>query len=118
MSGTNRRFLRFEALLALTAMFLLLVLGAQAAFAQATIQAGSIQGVITDPSGAVVPGATVTISNRATGQTKNLTTSSSGAYNSGPMPPGDYSVKASGQGFSTVELPTTVSVGNITPGNI
>src|SRR5437763_6308373 len=118
MSGTNRRFLRFEALLALTAMFLLLVVGSQAAFAQATIQAGSIQGVITDPSGAVVPNATVTIANKATGQTKNLTTNSAGTYNSGPIPPGEYTVRASGQGFATAELPTMVSLGNITPGNI
>src|SRR5437773_5992537 len=101
MSGTNRRFLRFEALLALTAMFLLLVLGSQAAFAQATIQAGSIQGVITDPSGAVVPGATVTITNKATGQTVNRTTNASGTYNSGPLASGDYGVRASGQGFAT-----------------
>src|SRR5205085_2228078 len=60
----------------------------------------------------------VTIANKATGQTKNLTTNSAGTYNSGPIPPGEYTVRASGQGFATAELPTMVSLGNITPGNI
>ena len=70
------------------------------AFGQATIQAGSISGTITDPSGAVVPAATVTITSTDTGQKKTLTTTSSGAYNSGPLSPGNYKVHVEKSGFS------------------
>src|SRR5262245_45435279 len=90
---------------------------APAAYAQATIQAGSIQGTGTDPSGAVVSGAKVTITNKATGQKLSLTTNSSGNYNSGSLLPADYTVRVEAGGFSTAELATTVTVGNITPGN-
>src|SRR5262245_46504477 len=90
----------------------------QPAFAQATIQSGSIQGTVTDPSGAVVSGAKVTITNKGTAQKIALTTNASGAYNSGPLAPGDYTVRVEAGGFSTSELVSTVTVGNITPGNI
>lgn len=85
---------------------------------QATIQAGSISGTITDPSGAVVPAATVTITDVDTGQKKTLTTTSSGAYNSGPLSPGNYKVHVEKSGFSASELNTVVSIGNIASGNL
>ena len=88
------------------------------AMGQATIQTGSIQGTVTDPSGAVVSGAKVAITNVSTGQTVNLTTSSAGAYNSGPLAPGNYRVRVANTGFQTSEINTTVSVGNITSGNV
>src|SRR6185312_4547560 len=39
-------------------------------------------------------------------------------YNSGPLNPGNYRVSVSAKGFSAVDLPTVVTVGNISPGNI
>ncbi|HKS71956.1 MAG TPA: carboxypeptidase-like regulatory domain-containing protein, partial [Terriglobales bacterium] len=88
------------------------------AFSQATIATGAIQGTVTDQSDAVVPGATVTIRNVATGQTIVRTTSGSGIYNSGPLNPGNYTVSVDAKGFSAVNLPTVVTIGNISPGNI
>lgn len=88
------------------------------AFSQATIATGAIQGTVTDQSDAVVPGATVTIRNVATGQTIIRATTGSGVYNSGPLNPGNYTVSVSAQGFSAVNLPTVVTIGNISPGNI
>ncbi len=87
-------------------------------WAQTTISTGSIQGTISDPSGAVVPGAKITISSKATGQAINLVSSSSGAYNSGALIPGDYMVRAEVAGFKTVLMPVTVQVGVTSPGNI
>ena len=80
-------------------------------FAQTTISTGSIQGTVTDPSGAVVSGAKVTITNKATGQTVNLTSSSSGAYSSGGLLPGNYVLRVENKGFQTSELPVVVQVG-------
>jgi len=68
-------------------------------------------GTVTDPSGAFVSGAKVTIANQATGQTINFITNSSGTYNSGALTPGDYKVQVAAKGFSSVSLPVTVQVG-------
>ncbi len=87
-------------------------------WAQTTVSSGSIQGTITDPSGAVIPGAKITISSNATGQTINLTSSSGGAYNSGALMPGEYVVRVEFAGFKTVLLPVTVQVGVTSAGNL
>jgi hypothetical protein len=95
---------------------ILLSLGA-AAFAQTTISTGSIQGTITDPSGAVVAGAKVIIRNKDTGQTIETTTSSSGVYASGALVPGPYVVRVEAPGFKTIEIPLTVQVNTTSAGN-
>ena len=79
--------------------------------AQSTTATGSIQGTITDPSGAVVEGAKIGITNKDTGQALKVTTSSAGAYNSGALVPGNYSVRAEATGFKTVEEGVIVKVG-------
>ena len=84
-----------------------------ATFAQTTVSTGSIQGTITDPSGAVVSGARVTVRNKGTDQTVATTTNSSGTYASGALIPGDYVVRVEGAGFKTLEIPVTVQV-NVT----
>jgi hypothetical protein len=84
-----------------------------ATMAQTTLSTGTIVGSVTDPSGAVLSGAKVTIMNTATAQTIDLTTNSAGAYNSGPLTPGVYKVQISAKGFNTVTTNTTVQVGNV-----
>src|SRR5579864_5491592 len=84
-----------------------------ATMAQTTLSTGSIVGSVTDPSGAVLSGAKVTITSTATAQTIDLTTNSAGAYNSGPLTPGVYKVQLSAKGFNTVTTNATVQVGNI-----
>jgi hypothetical protein len=86
--------------------------------AQTTISTGSIQGTITDPTGAVVPGTKVTVTNSSTGQTINLTSSGTGVYNSGALIPGEYTVKVEAKGFKTAVLPVTVQVGVTSPGSV
>ncbi|HWI68250.1 MAG TPA: carboxypeptidase regulatory-like domain-containing protein, partial [Nitrospiraceae bacterium] len=86
--------------------------------AQTTISTGSIVGTVTDPSGAVVNGAKVTITNKATGQIVTTTTTSSGTYASGALTPGDYQVRVEGQGFKTTLFPATVQVNTTALGNI
>src|SRR3954463_14321188 len=92
----------------------LIVLGlSPMALAQTTISTGSIQGTITDQSGAVVSGAKVAITNKGTGLTLSVTTTSSGTYASGALNPGEYRVRVEAKGFKTSEAPVTVQV-NVT----
>ncbi len=84
--------------LTLSAFFLFL---ANAPRALAQVDEGSIVGVVQDPSGAVVPGAQVTLLNTDQGITLNTTTSGAGEYTFSPVRIGHYSVSASAPGFST-----------------
>jgi hypothetical protein len=95
-----------------------LLLGHQTAFAQATTGTGSITGIVTDPQDAAVPHAKVTITNRDTGLTLELTTNSSGVYNSGNLVPGNYLLKVSAPNFKTTRVTAIVQIGQIAPGNI
>ncbi|MGH9688735.1 MAG: TonB-dependent receptor domain-containing protein [Candidatus Acidiferrales bacterium] len=59
-------------------------------------------GKVTDPSGAVVAGATVTVTNIGTNVSRTLTTDSSGAYVAAALNPGNYTVSAQAAGFKVV----------------
>jgi hypothetical protein len=71
-------------------------LGGSKAWAQF---ASAIEGTVTDPSGAVVPNATVTITNEATGVTQTGHTTTAGYYRFPALPGGLYTVKVAVQGF-------------------
>src|SRR6202521_3123896 len=87
-------------------------------FAQTTVSTGSIVGIVNDPSGAVISEAKITITNLATGQLINLTTNSSGSFNSGALIPGNYKTLVSAKGFSSAEVSLTVLVGNTATVNV
>src|ERR1700691_3403174 len=73
--------------------FLVLLLAALAApTAKAQTTFGSVVGVVTEPSGAVVANAKVEITNTATGQTRAMATGSSGTYSFNYLDPGTYSI--------------------------
>jgi Carboxypeptidase regulatory-like domain len=59
----------------------------------------SIQGVVTDSSGAVIPNATVTLTNKETGQALTSTTNASGVYNFNTLPPSQFSITIERDGF-------------------
>jgi carboxypeptidase family protein len=86
--------------------------------AQTTIATGSIQGSVIDPSIAVIPNASVTISNNSTGQVIGLTSSSAGIFSSGALLPGNYLVRVKAIGFKALEIPVIVQVGVTTPANV
>src|SRR3974390_2126449 len=64
--------------------------------------AGAITGQVTDPSGALVPSASVTVTNIATNVVRSTESNSAGLYNFPDLPPGMYSVKVVAAGFATV----------------
>src|SRR5256714_1209187 len=70
---------------------------------RAQVDTGSIQGTVTDASGAAVNGATVTLTNQGTNAALTTTTSADGTYKFTPVRIGTYKVKAALQGFQTVE---------------
>lgn len=70
------------------------------AFAQAT---GQINGVVTDASGAVLPGVMIDATSDATGATRTAVSGADGLYTIPLLPPGTYTVKATLQGFRTAQ---------------
>ena len=77
-----------------------ILLLAVAVFAQ---DRGTIRGVVTDPSGATVPDAKVTVKNVNTGLTQTVRTSADGVYNVLYLPAGDYTVSTEKSGFRKAE---------------
>jgi Carboxypeptidase regulatory-like domain len=93
---------------ALAALFL--TLGASSLLSQ-TITTGDIVGVVTDPTGAVVPNATVTLKSVESGETRTETTNGQGEYRFPLLKPGDYNVSASSSGLSSELTRVTILVG-------
>jgi hypothetical protein len=69
----------------------------------------AIRGLVTDPSGASVPGATVTIHNVATGEKRTAITDSSGAYSFPSVVPGTYDIVVTSPGFKRGEVKNRVA---------
>jgi Carboxypeptidase regulatory-like domain len=86
-------------------------------FSQTTVSTGGIQGTVTDPSGALVTGAIVSITNTATGETTSVKTNSAGAYTFAFLKPADYVVRIEARSFKTTRLPITVKVDQTANGN-
>ena len=81
---------------------LMLVCGS-AGFAQS--QNGSISGVVTDASGAVVAGAQVTVTSVQTGAVRTTVTTGGGDYNVQQLPPQDYKISVASTGFAPAPQP-------------
>lgn len=79
----------------------LLILASGAAVWSQTVQ-GVITGTVTDPTGAVVPNATVTITNVGTNISQATTTGSDGSYRFSLVPPGTYTLEVKAANFATV----------------
>src|SRR5579863_7698009 len=64
---------------------------------------GRILGTVTDQSGAVIPGATVSVIDTQRGLTRTLTTDAAGAYNAPTLNPGTYTVRVEAKGFKRLD---------------
>jgi Carboxypeptidase regulatory-like domain/TonB dependent receptor len=94
-----------------------LLLFAPTLSAQTTISTGSIQGTVTDPQGAAIPDAKITITNRDTGEVFTLKSAGTGTYASGALIPGHYTVRIEVANFKALELQIPVQVGVTANGN-
>jgi hypothetical protein len=81
-------------------------------FAGAQTTTARLTGTVTDPSGAAVSNATVTITNDVTGQSRTVTTNGSGLFVAVSLPPSTYDIRISAPGFSAaVQQNVTLAVG-------
>lgn len=104
--------------LLLAALVLMACTAAVIPAAAQSITTGDVTGVVTDPSGAVVPNAKIDLKNRDTGAAQTRSTNAQGVYRFQFLAPGNYTVSASASGFQTVERTVTVVVGQATSVNL
>src|SRR5262245_60759680 len=82
----------------------LLVIAAVAGFSVCCLFAhtfGEVTGRVTDPSGAVIPGASLTLTNVNTSAVRNVVTTEPGTYTFASIPPGSYRMRTELPGFKT-----------------
>lgn len=82
-----------------------------------SVNGGSIQGTITDQSGAIIPNAQITVTRADTGFSRGLQTDASGVFAVGPLNPGTYVVTVQAAGFQVLKVTTVVRTGTVTSGN-
>ncbi len=92
-------------------VFLALV---SSSFLSAQTITGTISGDVTDGTGAVVPGATITAQNIGTGETRTATTTSTGSYRIPDLAIGKYKLTATREGFKTLVRTAEVATGAVT----
>src|SRR5215468_4249866 len=81
--------------------FRLLVLVLFSIAVSAQVQNGQFTGTVSDPSGAAIPNAKVTVTNISTNQSNTITTNSSGLFTVKELPPATYRISAEVKGFKT-----------------
>ncbi|MGB7069959.1 MAG: TonB-dependent receptor [Pyrinomonadaceae bacterium] len=105
--------IRFTSIAA-TCLFTVIMLSAAAftSFAQSQVSSADLTGTVADPNGAVVPGASITAKNIATGLVRNATANDSGDFQLIGLAPGDYEITVEAPTFKkTVISPVTLTVG-------
>jgi Carboxypeptidase regulatory-like domain len=75
-----------------------------------TSSTGKLSGTITDPSGAAIPSANVTVTDQSTGQSRTVNADGQGFYEIPLLPPANYSIEVKASGFSTAHGQVVVRV--------
>lgn len=106
--------MRLKNLLALCVVSMSLGIGATTLHAQGIVT-GQLTGTVQDPTGAVVPGATITATNIALGQSFTATASGAGEFSLQSLPVGEYAVVISRSGFADTKIGhVTIETGKTT----
>lgn len=93
-------------------IFPLVLIGGSGACLAQSINAGDIRGTVTDPTGALIPGVTVTVMDNDTGVSKDFTTNHDGLFDTNSIVPGQYTITFKKDGFEQlVRGPITLEVG-------
>jgi hypothetical protein len=80
------------------------VLAWSASASAQTLESAQIRGIVYDQTKAALPGATVTLTNAATGFTRTVATNADGAYNFAQVPAGTYNMHAELSGFAPTQV--------------
>jgi Carboxypeptidase regulatory-like domain len=110
----NRLRITLFAVLFLTPVSLLMT---PLAFSQ-TITTADVVGVVSDSSGAIIPGAKITIKSLESGESRTETTNGEGQYRFPLMKPGDYEISADAKGLKSNLIKVTLLVGQAQEANI
>ncbi len=111
--------LRFRSFLAGAALCVVLLYSNLQTLQAQTTSMGTVVGVVTDTSNAVVPDATVTLTDTSTHEVRSATTNSAGRYAFVNIPPGKYDVEITKTGFSKTSISNQlVEVGIVTTDNV
>ncbi len=90
-------------------IFTLLVLCCFAAMPSAWAQfSATVTGTVVDPSGAVVSGASLKLTNDGTGEVNTATSNAAGAFTFPSLAPGDYHLSSTAKGFATTTVPVVL----------
>lgn len=99
----SMRFGAFGKRSRLAAGLIVVVLSSAGVIYAQTAGSATITGTVTDPAGAVVPGANVIVHNADTGTDRAVTTNEAGIYSAAFLQPGHYDLKIEKPGFATLE---------------
>ena len=105
MQGTVHLFSGGVGIRALAFWGVLLLCASVAELSAQSASTGALTGTVTDPSGAVVANATVTLRSEDTSQSLTTATDESGFYRFSLLPPGEYELTVDAAGFSPFILP-------------
>ena len=98
-----------------TSLTVLMLIGATPRLCMAQVMYGSLVGAVKDATGGSIPGATVVVTNKGTGLTREVLTDETGRYNLTNLPAGVYGLKATMQGFKGFEqTDVTVTINAVT----
>jgi len=92
-------------------LILTVLVGTPAQLGAQSVTSGDIVGIVTDPSGAVLPNARVTLESQENGSTQVQATNSRGVYRFSLLPPGRYTVSVTVSGFHEANATAVVTIG-------
>src|SRR5215468_3430798 len=116
-SAYRRFVMRFRSCTIFLILALLVAGQATWVFAQ-SLTSGDLAGTVTDPSGAVVPNASVTLKSNESGAMQTRTTNAQGYYRFQLLSPGSYTVSVTASGFQSTQQQATITVGQAATANI
>src|SRR5277367_2936204 len=114
----RRQDMRLKQSFGLAALLAVLMLLLPGQIGAQSIVTGAVGGTVTDSSGAVIAGATVTLKSNDTGAVLSASTSTTGGYQFTLLKPGNYTLAVSHSGFKQLTQSTEVLLGQITLANL
>jgi hypothetical protein len=111
-------FRSISSIVSVLMLSLIFLVGSASELGAQSVASGDILGTITDPTGAVLSNARVTLKSQENGSTQTHSTNARGVYRFSLLPPGNYTVSVSGSGFREASAAAVVTIGQATSVNL